>query len=138
MIRIARCGPGFTWQRRRRSKIFLCAVDLGPQFPQVVECAAGFAEQYRAKLSILHVAPEPAGAAAVREKIEGLLPIAVQHAGVLVEAGEIAKTVSFVALRVQADALLTIGRIPAPGILGRLRTDAYSAIRQSPCPVISV
>ncbi|MGD1094568.1 MAG: universal stress protein [Bryobacteraceae bacterium] len=116
---------------------FLCSVDLGPQFQGVVECAAELAEQYRAKLSVLHVVPEPAGAAEVRQTIEGLLPPAAKHASVLVEAGEVAKTVSCVATRVRAD-LLVIGRNPAPGMFGRLRTDAYSIIRQSPCPVISV
>jgi len=116
---------------------FLCSVDLGPQFEGVVECAAELAEQYRAKLSVFQVVPEPASAAEIRQKIEGLLPAAAKHASVLVEAGEVAKTVSCVATRVQAD-LLVIGRNPAPGMFGRLRTDAYSIIRQSPCPVISV
>lgn len=116
---------------------FLCSVDLGPQFHGVVECAAELAEQYRAELSVLHVVPDPAGAAEVRQTIEGLLPPSAKNAGVLVEAGEVAKTVSCVATRVQAD-LLVIGRNPAPGMFGRLHTDAYSIIRQSPCPVISV
>jgi len=39
--------------------------------------------------------------------------------------------------RVQAD-LLVIGRGSAAGIFGRLRTNAYAIIRQSPCPVVSV
>jgi len=116
---------------------FLCSVDMGPQFQLVVESAAELAEQYRAKLSVLHVVPEPAGAAEVRHKIEGLLPHSAKDANILVEAGEIASIVSCVATRVQAD-LLLIGRNPAPGMFGRLRTDAYSIIRQSPCPVISV
>jgi hypothetical protein len=51
--------------------------------------------------------------------------------------GEVADTVSHVAAGIEAD-LLVIGRNPDPGKLGRLRTDAYAIIRQSPCPVISV
>src|SRR5579884_3501781 len=34
--------------------------------------------------------------------------------------------------------LVVIGRASAAGLLGRLRTDAYAIIRDSPCPVISV
>jgi hypothetical protein len=49
----------------------------------------------------------------------------------------LAGTVERIAAEVHAD-LLVIGRNPAPGILGRLRTHAYSIIRQSPCPVLSV
>jgi len=118
-------------------KNFLCAVDLGPQFQQIVEAAAELAEPYRAKLSVLHVLPVSAGAEELKHEIEGLLPSAAKSATVLVEAGEIASTVSCVAARLHAD-LLVIGRNPAPGIFGRLRTHAYSIIRQSPCPVISV
>jgi nucleotide-binding universal stress UspA family protein len=40
-------------------------------------------------------------------------------------------------LGLQSD-LLIIGRSPASGVLGRLRTHAYSIIRRSPCPVLSV
>ena len=41
------------------------------------------------------------------------------------------------ATRLDAD-LVVIGRGVSNGILGRLRTNAYSIIRQSPCPVVSV
>jgi nucleotide-binding universal stress UspA family protein len=34
--------------------------------------------------------------------------------------------------------LLVIGRGSASGIFGRLRANAYSIIRESPCPVVSV
>jgi nucleotide-binding universal stress UspA family protein len=34
--------------------------------------------------------------------------------------------------------LLVIGRGSAAGLFGRLRTNAYAIIRQSPCPVVSV
>jgi nucleotide-binding universal stress UspA family protein len=53
------------------------------------------------------------------------------------ERGEPAKTVARVAAELNAD-LLVIGRGAEPGILGRLEADAYSIIRQSPCPVVSV
>jgi nucleotide-binding universal stress UspA family protein len=34
--------------------------------------------------------------------------------------------------------VLVIGRGSAAGVFGRLRTNAYAIIRQSPCPVVSV
>ena len=34
--------------------------------------------------------------------------------------------------------LLVIGRSEHDGLLGRLRTNAYALIRESPCPVVSV
>jgi len=34
--------------------------------------------------------------------------------------------------------LLVIGRGSASGVFGRLRTNAYAIIRQSPCPVLSI
>jgi nucleotide-binding universal stress UspA family protein len=55
----------------------------------------------------------------------------------LVEAGEPAKTICAAAERVSAD-VLVIGRGSAAGVYGRLRTNAYAIIRQSPCPVVSV
>jgi nucleotide-binding universal stress UspA family protein len=39
--------------------------------------------------------------------------------------------------RLGAD-VLVVGRGSAAGMFGRLRTNAYSIIRQSPCPVVSV
>jgi len=116
---------------------FLCAVDLGPQLRRVVECAAELAEQYRAQLSILHVTSAGGDADEVNQQIKLLLPPSAKDATIVVAEQEIAKTVSHVAAEIGAD-LLFIGRNPDPGTFGRLRTDAYSIIRQSPCPVISV
>jgi nucleotide-binding universal stress UspA family protein len=41
------------------------------------------------------------------------------------------------ALRTQAD-LVVIGRGHTQRALGRLRTHAYSILRNSPCPVLSI
>ena len=58
-------------------------------------------------------------------------------AGVAVECGEPAHTISTIASRINAD-LVVIARGSAAGVFGRLRTNAYAIIRQSPCPVVSV
>jgi nucleotide-binding universal stress UspA family protein len=54
-----------------------------------------------------------------------------------VESGDVAKIVTQLSAEGKAD-LLVIGREPEPGVLGRLEMTAYSLIRQSPCPVVSV
>jgi nucleotide-binding universal stress UspA family protein len=59
------------------------------------------------------------------------------EAGSSVESGEPAKVICSTAGRVGAD-LLVIGRGSAAGVFGRLRTNAYAIIRESPCPVVSV
>ena len=48
-----------------------------------------------------------------------------------------ARVVAEAAQRLNAD-VLVIARGSAAGALGRLRANAYSIIRQSPCPVVSV
>ena len=61
-----------------------------------------------------------------------------QAATVYVEKGDAPKTVCAVAAAVEAG-LLVIGRgIVVEDEAGRLRTNAYAIIRQSPCPVISI
>jgi nucleotide-binding universal stress UspA family protein len=54
-----------------------------------------------------------------------------------IEAGEPASIICAAAERLKAD-VLVIGRGSAAGVFGRLRTNAYAIIRQSPCPVVSV
>jgi len=58
-------------------------------------------------------------------------------ARVSILAEEVAFGVCGVAGREKAD-LLVIGRSVTEGMLGRLKANAYSIIRQSPCPVVSV
>jgi nucleotide-binding universal stress UspA family protein len=128
-----------------------CAVKLEPHGRKVLQCAAELAEQYGATLSLTHITPAvethfekysnqdftAAMAADATSELEKFQQSAGTNANVIVEGGELATAVETIAKRLRAD-LLVIGRNPAPGILGRLRTHAYSIIRQSPCPVLSV
>jgi nucleotide-binding universal stress UspA family protein len=59
------------------------------------------------------------------------------RADVIVESGDAPRTVCSIVGRVDGD-VLVIGRGSAAGIFGRLRTNAYAIIRESPCPVVSV
>ena len=54
----------------------------------------------------------------------------------LVEGQPVEAIIQF--LRRQKADLVVIGRSLAKGMMGRLKTNAYSIIRQSPCPVVSV
>ncbi len=54
-----------------------------------------------------------------------------------VREGDPAKVVAETARDLRAD-LLVIGRRAEIGLLGRLEVTAYSIIRDSPCPVVSV
>ncbi len=58
-------------------------------------------------------------------------------ADLLLISGEPAQKICDTAARLKAD-VLVIGRGSAAGVYGRLRTNAYAIIRQSPCPVVSV
>ena len=53
------------------------------------------------------------------------------------DSNSISQAVSSAASQLEAD-LVVIGRAASGGMLGRLRTNAYSIIRQSNCPVVSV
>jgi nucleotide-binding universal stress UspA family protein len=126
----------------------LCAVDLGPQSVPALAWADWLRGLFGARLSVLHVTAavppsehEEAQRAKLRWAAEKELQRVVDTAGskadVLVESGEAAHAICGAAARLKAD-VLVIGRGSAAGVFGRLRTNAYAIIRQSPCPVVSV
>ncbi len=127
------------------------AIDLGAQSEKAMLWAAGFAASWKARLVLVHATPaiESHGgeyfdtewrehlAKEVGAEIETLQRKAGTDAEVIVEGGDSPEVVCNAAQQLQAD-LLVIGRGSAAGVFGRLRTNAYSIIRQSPCPVVSV
>ena len=118
----------------------LCAVDLKPSSIRVLDWAARLAEEYQAELTIVHVVPEGEtqnGRSGTREDLERLPQAAGARAVVRMETGEVSRAVTDLAGELKAD-LLVIGRKAAAGVLGRLEMTAYSIIRRSPCPVVSV
>jgi nucleotide-binding universal stress UspA family protein len=128
----------------------LCAVDLGPQSAMTLDWAAWLAREFGARLSVVHatagvpdLGDDPqwqwrteTRAAAGRELFH-LLDGVGAEADLSIEAGEPAQVICSAAARAAAD-VLVIGRGSAAGVFGRLRTNAYAIIRQSPCPVVSV
>jgi nucleotide-binding universal stress UspA family protein len=124
----------------------LCAVDLGPQSEKALSWAAWLAREFDAQLTLMHAMActsetEGIWRAQVRETVEeefARLQAAVDvQAEIRIDAGEPAHVICAAAARTKAD-VLVIGRGSAAGVFGRLRTNAYALIRQSPCPVVSV
>jgi nucleotide-binding universal stress UspA family protein len=129
----------------------LCAVDLGPQSRAALVWAGEFAAKFESRLHVVHALPPiQAGQAryfdselranldrSAKEEVYALLESIGQNASVLIEHGPVAKAVRAAAESVQADCLV-IGRHSSSGVLGRLHADAYSIVRESSCPVISV
>ncbi len=139
-----------TPEARIEVRTVLCAVDLGPQSSKALCWAAMFAQEFGARLTLAHATapspeagskPESAVSAGVRaaaeRELDRLRDFVHAEAELIVESGEPAQAICSLAERIKADALV-IGRGSAAGVFGRLRTNAYAIIRQSPCPVVSV
>jgi nucleotide-binding universal stress UspA family protein len=129
----------------------LCAVDFDGAGRRVLHWASDFAKEFGAGLSVVHAVPGPeAGemryfdqalptmlAATGRQRLEELQKQENAVAERIVESGSVPDVVRRAAIATSAD-LLVIGRHENPGLLGRLRANAYTIIRESPCPVVSV
>jgi nucleotide-binding universal stress UspA family protein len=128
----------------------VCAVDLGPQSSKTLCWAAVLAREFDAHLTVLHtvaasIEPGDAGQKhwlgdvwrSAEAELQRLLEFVKTEATVLIEHGDPAGVICAATERLGAG-VLVIGRGSAAGVFGRLRTNAYSIIRQSPCPVVSV
>jgi nucleotide-binding universal stress UspA family protein len=128
----------------------LCAVDLGPQSARALAWAAWLQREFHGHLTLIHAIaahsesaeePDVNWRAGIREIAEEEL-LHIQRdvgaeADLLLEAGEPARVICSAAARIGAGTVV-IGRGSAAGDFGRLRTNSYAIIRQSPCPVVSV
>jgi nucleotide-binding universal stress UspA family protein len=132
-------------------KKVVCAIDLGTQSCPTLRWAKEFASEFDASLTVVHAIPAAKEAInlyadeqareklirAATEKIRSVQDCVGSSAEVNIVADEVPYGVCACAGREKAD-LLVIGRSVAEGMLGRLKANAYSIIRQSPCPVVSV
>jgi nucleotide-binding universal stress UspA family protein len=128
----------------------LCAVDLGVQSVKALAWAEWLRRLFGARLTLMHVTaavPETADYSedawraslrwAAEKELRRVVDTAACEADLLVEAGEPGRAICAAAARLKAG-LMVIGRGSAAGVFGRLRTNSYAIIRQSPCPVVSV
>jgi nucleotide-binding universal stress UspA family protein len=134
-----------------RWKHLLCAVDTDPRDVAVLRWAAEFGAEQKLDVRIVH-AVQGADSMLTRERdpsmYEFLFNVAREHiakmqaeAGTNFEVcflgGRVERAVHQAAIGHGAD-LVVIGRGLMQKKLGRLRSSAYSIIREAPCPVISI
>ena len=136
---------------QREIQSVLLAVDVDPRAPLLMKAAAEVAKLFGAKLHIVHASPDdavgpgrfvdPTWRVEIAKQREAALREDMAAAGVTasvhVVAGEPAKVVRQVAGEVGAD-LVVLGRTTESGVLGRLRSNSYAIVRDSPCTVLSV
>ena len=129
----------------------LCAIDLTPEAVPLIRHSLDLARQFAAKLRLVHAVPGGDGATVnhvesefrrflfecARDEIRKWQHEAGTDVQVCMEAGSVSKVVRAAAVHHEAD-LVLIGRGRLHETLGRLRTNAYAIIRDSPCPVLSV
>lgn len=129
----------------------VCGVDADEGFVPVVNGALAFAQLFDAKLTVVHAIPaadetsDNRGEIEVRkylfrlaeEKLAQLKRDAEADVTILLVGGAVSTVIREAALRTGAE-LVVIGRGHTQRELGRLRTQAYSIIRHSPCPVLSI
>lgn len=129
----------------------LCPVGLGPESTHTLQFAIELAADTKATVDVLHVAPEGQPSAVGEEKrLQEMLTEAARSKVVkiqeeaggpevepVVNGGSVAHMVRTVALEKRSD-LVVVGRGCSHGMFGRLRSNAYAIVRESPCPVLSV
>lgn len=129
----------------------LCALDLRPESGRVLEWAGAFAREFGARLRIVHAIHTSSNVGGFHFDADwrteltrqartaiGLLQEERHIDGdVEIETGEPAAAIRDAAERMHAG-LLVIGRGGRAGLLGRLRTNAYAILRESPCPVAAI
>ena len=127
----------------------VCAIDRDAQSRDTLEWASSLAVDFQARLSVVHAIPrlDPSLGvssdlkaqmeATVREEIGNpQSTAAAKKMAVSIQEGDVADAVCGYAKSVGAH-LVVIGR-GKDRQMGRLRTNAYGIIRQSPCPVVSI
>jgi nucleotide-binding universal stress UspA family protein len=138
----------------------LCAVDFRPRSLKALAWASQFAEQLHAQLTVAHITPSTEGGVGeyfnperrqnwavetrheefitqARQKVEDMQKSAGASAALFLDSSmDVPRAVCSAASRLDSD-LLVVGRGSSAGV-DRLRTNVFSIVRQSPCPVISV
>jgi len=127
-----------------------CAIDLGPHSKNVLRWASEFAAIGGAELAVISAAPSISLSGldlgvevrskildTVNDRIQQLLHECGCEAAVYADCADLLEYVPNMAAQFRADVLVA-GRTTKEGFLGRLRSNTYALIRESPCPVISV
>jgi nucleotide-binding universal stress UspA family protein len=128
----------------------LCAIELGAEGVELIRSATQLAQAWQAKLQLVHAVPidetrpekylegdfRSALIKNSKEEIAALQKDAGTDLEVTIEGGHASHVVRDAALKYGADLVVT-GRGKLHETFGRLRTNTYAIIRDSPCPVLS-
>lgn len=128
----------------------LCALDQTEEAEAVLDAAASLARSYQAQLFLLHAVVSPPMALEIDfsvyrkelmdaadfklRELKSRLGISAPHT---VTGAAMVDAIRAEALRRKAD-LLVAGRGLAQNVIGRIWSNLYSIIRETPCPVISI
>ncbi len=125
-------------------KRVLCAIDVNNYAKTVLQWACGFTRICGSSLSVIHAEKSLQHDTYQRElmrterrEIDRLLETVGCTAEVFVNVADAMEYLPAVARKMDGD-VLVIGRSVGEEWMGRLPTQAYALIRESPCPVISV
>ena len=144
-------APEASHRAHPQPRHILCAIDLKPESRHTLAFALELASDTEATVEVVYAAHEgEVDAAHSERKLQDLLveagrtrlaKIEEEPAGTEVQeavnAGTVAHMVRTVALAKRSD-LVVIGRGEIHRTFGRLRANAYSIVREAPCPVLSV
>jgi len=135
----------------RHIERIICAVDVGPGSAKTITWASNLADQFHARVTLVHVAQIPRQSLRhdfdrcrrqslvrwAREQLQKVQGAVKTNWDMHIEAGEPAKDVVRAACAMKAD-LLVIGRSRHEGLMAGLQADTYAIAGRSPCPVVSV
>jgi nucleotide-binding universal stress UspA family protein len=144
-------APEASHRAHPKPRHILCALDLKPESRRTLEFAIALAGDSEATVEVVYAAHEgEVDAARSEHRLQDLLVEAARTRLVKIEevsggsdvqeavnAGSVAHMVRTVALAKRSD-LVVIGRGEIHSTFGRLRANAYSIVREAPCPVLSV
>lgn len=133
-------------------RYILCALGLKPESRHTLEFAIEMAGDTNATVEVLHVAPEGEAEPSRAEtrlhelmaEVERGKHVKVQEAaggpGVegIVNGGSIAHMVRAMALDKRCDLVVAGRGCDKSALMGRLWSNTYAIVRESPCPVLSV
>ncbi len=136
-----------------RSVVCAVAVNPEPQSLETICWASNMAHEFKARLVLVHAIPalefdpgtrysETDFRKLVVSQAKEQVSAMAQQCGVVdaemdIDGGTVANVVWSAAETHKAD-LVVVGRPTKTGIAGRLHTNTYSIIRDSPCPVVSL
>jgi len=138
-------------RKHMECKSIMAAVDVAPECVDLIRQYAKLAKSFEAKLRLAHALPDGSAdqrygldpqfrmfiAKSSREQLAAMQVQAGTDFEVCMAEGSVSKVVRDAALHHEAD-LVLLGRNTLRAPFGQLRTNAYSIIRDSPCPVLSV